>query len=201
MGHASVELSMSVALQSFPDHLAPTLLKADGVGIGPLLPEDTAAIFLWTNDIEANGLDLPYRPVDGVAFSGWLGSFASDPSRVLFAIRVAGRGEPVGTLMLSGIHLVNRCADLGIRIGRENDRGRGIGTSATRLGLAYAWEHLNLARVQLRVMAENPRAVGAYQRAGFAVEGRHARSAFIAGRWHDMLTMAALNPRMADGSR
>jgi RimJ/RimL family protein N-acetyltransferase len=183
---------MSVALQSFPDHLSPTLLKADGVGIGPVLPEDAAAIFLWTNDIAANGLDLPHRPVDGVQFSNWMAGFANDTSRVLFAIRVAGRAEPVGTLMLSGIHPVNRCADLGIRIGRENDRGRGIGTAACRLGLAYAWTHMNLSRVQLRVMADNGRAVAAYQRAGFATEGRHVRAAFIAGKWHDMLTMAAL---------
>ena len=43
---------MSVALQSFPETIAPTLLKKDGVGIGPLLPEDTGAMFVWTNDID-----------------------------------------------------------------------------------------------------------------------------------------------------
>src|ERR1700761_366425 len=118
--HASSRgLQMSVALQHFAEHLAPTLIKRDGVGIGPLLPEDTASIFLWTNDIEANGLDLPYRPIDGVAFSNWLNGFASDPTRVLFAIRVAGVQPAVGFLMLNNIHLVNRCADLGVRIGRE----------------------------------------------------------------------------------
>ena len=189
---------MSVALQSFPEHLAPTLIRHDGVGIGPLLPEDASSAFLWTNDIESNALDLPYKPVDGVSFSNWLASFQGDPSRVLFIIRVANRGEAVGTLMLSGIHPVNRCADLGIRIGREKDRGRGIGAAACRLALTYAWEHLNLARVQLRVQAENPRAVGAYMRAGFALEGRHPKAAFVAGAWHTMLTMAALNPNGAE---
>ena len=47
---------MSVALQAFPDQLSPTLLKTDGVGIGPLLPEDTATMFVWTNDIETDAI-------------------------------------------------------------------------------------------------------------------------------------------------
>jgi RimJ/RimL family protein N-acetyltransferase len=43
-------------------------------------------------------------------------------------------------------------------------------------------------------MASNDRAIRAYTAAGFATEGLHKRAAFIAGKWHDMLTMAALNP-------
>jgi RimJ/RimL family protein N-acetyltransferase len=185
---------MSVALQQFPESLSRTLLKKDGVGLGPLLPEDVGPMFNWTNDIETSGMDLPYRPTDGVAFSNWLGNFATDASRVLFAVRVAGNSQAVGFVLLSAIHAVNRGADFGIRIGRDADRGRGIGTAASALAIEYAWTHLNLSRLQLRVLADNPRAVGAYLRAGFAIEGRHSRAVFIAGAWHDQLTMAAINP-------
>jgi len=186
---------MSVALQQFPDAIARTLLTRRGVGLGPILPEDTGSLFLWTNDIETSAMDLPYRPTDGVAFANWLASLAADPTKVLFAIRVAGRPHAVGSLMLTSIHLVNRCADLGIRIGAEQDRGLGVGTAAVSLGLDYAWQHLNLIRVQLRALADNARAITAYRRAGFSVEGRHASAAFVDGGWHDMITMAAINPR------
>jgi RimJ/RimL family protein N-acetyltransferase len=185
---------MSVALQSFSEQLAPTLLKKDGVGIGPLLPEDTATMFVWTNDIETLAMDIPYRPMDGVAFANFLSTAANDPTRVLFAIRLAGAASAVGFLLFSNISAVNRSAELGIRIGRENDRGRGIGTAAMALALEYAWTHLNLARVQLKVIADNPRAIRAYAKAGFMIEGRHTNAAFVAGKWHDMLTMAALGP-------
>jgi RimJ/RimL family protein N-acetyltransferase len=186
---------MSVALQSFSEQLAPTLLKRDGVGIGPLLPEDTATMFVWTNDIETMAMDIPYRPMDGVAFANFLSTVAADPGRVLFAIRLAGVAQAIGFVLFSNISAVNRSAELGIRIGRENDRGRGVGTAAMALALDYAWEHLNLARVQLKVMADNPRAVRAYGKAGFMIEGRHTHAAYVAGKWHDMLTMAALNPK------
>ncbi|MEI9989395.1 MAG: GNAT family protein [Rhizomicrobium sp.] len=188
---------MSVARQPFPDSIVRTLMMRGGVALGPLMPEDTGNLFLWTNDIETAGLDLPYRPIDGVAFANWLATAASDQSRVVFAIRAAGRAQAVGTLMLSGIHPVNRCADLGIRIGVEQDRGKGIGAAAVSLGLDYAWDHLNLMRVQLRVLADNERAIAAYRRAGFAAEGRHANAVYLGGAWHDMMTMAAVNPREA----
>jgi RimJ/RimL family protein N-acetyltransferase len=99
--------------------------------------------------------------------------------------------------MLTGIHPVNRCADLGIRIGAEQDRGRGVGATAVSLALDYAWQHLNLMRVQLRVLAGNARAIAAYRQGGFSEEGRHANAAFVDGAWHDMITMAAINPRRA----
>jgi RimJ/RimL family protein N-acetyltransferase len=186
---------MSVARVGFDDQLAPTLLKRGTVALGPLLPQDSALMYLWLNDIETTGMDIPYRPTDGASLSTWLNTFSADPSRVLFAIRLAGRADTAGFLLLSGINSTNRSTELGIRIGREVDRSRGTGTAAVALGLSYAWDHLNLMRVQLRVMASNLRAISAYLSAGFLIEGQHRNAAFIAGRWHDMLTMAALNPR------
>ena len=191
---------MSVARVDFDDQLAPTLFKRGSVALGPLLPQDSALMYLWLNDIETTGMDIPYRPTDGNSLSTWLNTFSADPSRVLFAIRLAGRADTAGFLLLSGINSTNRSAELGIRIGREVDRSRGTGTAAVALGLGYAWDHLNLVRVQLRVMASNLRAISAYLSAGFAIEGQHRNAAFIAGRWHDMLTMAALNPREAPSS-
>jgi RimJ/RimL family protein N-acetyltransferase len=185
---------MSIAQQSFPDLLAPTLMKRGGVGIGPLLPEDASLMFAWMNDVEATAMDMPYRPTDGTHLSTWLTSFSTDTSKVLFAIRVAGGANAVGFILLSGISVANRCAELGMRIGLERDRSRGIGKTAVALVLEYGWDHLNLARVQLRVLADNARAIGAYKANGFVEEGRHVHAAYIAGRWHDMLTMAVFNP-------
>jgi len=190
---------MSVARQEFAEPMSRTLLMRGPVALGPILPEDTGNLFLWTNDIETSGLDLPYKPTDGVAFANWLGTMTSDPTRVIFAIRVADSPRAIGSLMLTNIHAVNRSADLGIRIGMECDRGRGVGTAAVSLGLDYAWDHLNLWRVQLRVLADNLRAIAAYRRAGFEEEGRHAYAAFVSAGWHDMITMAAINPHVRRG--
>src|SRR5581483_11931234 len=46
-------------------------------------------------------------------------------------------------------------------------RGRGYGTEATCLVLAYAFAHLDLAAVQLTVEATNRRAIACYHHCGF----------------------------------
>ena len=47
------------------------------------------------------------------------------------------------------------------------------------------------------MFAFNPRAQRAYERAGFAVEGRRREVLRWDGAWHDDLVMAALNPASA----
>jgi RimJ/RimL family protein N-acetyltransferase len=47
-------------------------------------------------------------------------------------------------------------------------------------------------RVGLYVLADDPLAVGAYQRAGFAEEGRLRQHSWIRGEFHDELVMSVL---------
>ena len=73
--------------------------------------------------------------------------------------------------------------------------GRASALKATRLALTWGFEHLNLRRVSLSVLADNSRAVAAYTRCGFTVEGRHRDTLLRDGAWHDDLTMAILKPQ------
>jgi RimJ/RimL family protein N-acetyltransferase len=174
--------------------LADVSLRNDLVSLGPLLPEDVGTIFLWLNDAQAARLDLAFRPLDWAGYMAWLADLAKNSTRVFFAIRNVQESRLIGFLSLSSIHSVHRSAELGVRIGGEAERGRGYGRAALQLGLGYAFDHLNLNRVQLTVFADNTRAIGAYETVGFEHEGRMRRAAFIDGKWTDVLMMAALRP-------
>src|SRR5437868_5449269 len=137
--------------------IAERSLRGTLVTIGPLLPEDTAAMFLWRNDVAAAKLDMPYRPVDWMSHGNWLSDMGKDPARLLFAIRTLDAPPIVGFAALTGINPIYRSADLGIRIGQESDRGHGYGRDAAMLVLDYAWKTLNLNRIQLDVFANNER--------------------------------------------
>lgn len=58
--------------------------------------------------------------------------------------------------------------------------------------LAYAFETLNLNRVELGVHDFNTRAIRAYERAGFVREGVRRQHAFIDGRYIDSLVYGIL---------
>jgi len=60
------------------------------------------------------------------------------------------------------------------------------------LGNPYAFDHLNMNRVMLQCLAEDPRAVGAYLKVGFVEEGRQRQLAWVRGRYEDVLVMSVL---------
>jgi RimJ/RimL family protein N-acetyltransferase len=178
--------------------LSSVSLHDEQIAIGPLMPEDSASLFLWFNDVDAANLDLAFRPMDWTAFQTWLGEVARNTTRVFFAIRNVSQPAIVGYLALSNINSIHRSAELGIRIGSAGNRGKGYGRAAIRLALNYAWRNLNLQRVQLSVFAHNERAIRSYLASGFEEEGRLVRAAFIDGKWADVVIMAALRPEVSD---
>jgi [ribosomal protein S5]-alanine N-acetyltransferase len=164
------------------------------IAIGPFMPEDAASLFLWMNDIDAANLDLAFRPIDWTAFQAWLADVGRNHTRVMFAIRKVSHPQILGYLALTNIHAVHRSAELGIRIGAATDRGKGYGQAAVALALKYAWQNLNLHRVQLTVFAHNTRAIASYRASGFEEEGRLNHAAYIDGQWVDVVIMGALRP-------
>jgi diamine N-acetyltransferase len=174
-------------------------LRDGAVVIGPVLPEDTAALFLWLNDAQTAELDMPFRPMDWMGYNNWLTEISRNASQVFFAIRRISHPAIIGFVALTKIHPVHRCAELSVRIGAEGDRGKGYGAAAIALALRYAWNQLNLHRVHLTVFSTNQRAIGAYNASGFQCEGLLRQAAFINGAWCDVIQMGVL--RSAPGPR
>ena len=177
------------------------MLMASRITIGPLVPDDFGPLFCWINDVAAARLDFAYRPVDMMAHQQWWDGLGKDPHKVVFAIRKAADTAIIGYVQITGINIVHRSAELGIRIGEEKNRGQGYGKEAIRLAVDFCWNHLNLNRVQLIVFKHNQRAIGAYKTAGFRREGVLRKAAFIGGEWVDLTIMAALRPPHARKQR
>lgn len=181
-----------------PLRLAPLTavsLRNDAVVIGPLIPDDMGALFLWLNDRDAANQDQPYQPVDWLSYKAWLERMAQEKIHTFFAIRKLTAPLIIGYVTFKNIQAVHRSGEIGMRIGNEADRGKGYGKSALSLALLYAFNHLNLHRVSLTAFAHNERAIAAYRAAGFKDEGLLKDAAFIDGRYVDMVAMAILNPR------
>jgi diamine N-acetyltransferase len=170
------------------------MLLGSHTSLGPIVPADFPSLFCWANDVDAVRLDSAYRPIDFVQHTQWCEQVGKDPTLVVFAIRKLNDPAIIGYVKLSNINAVHRCADFGIRVGVESNRGRGYGKEATALALSFCWNHLNLNRVQLIVFGHNARAVRVYAAAGFEQEGLLRRAAFVNGAWVDLVVMAALRP-------
>jgi RimJ/RimL family protein N-acetyltransferase len=158
-----------------------------------------------------------HRPANLAAFQRWyadpeiarLARYQASPMRPaeierFFEERVVGAGtltmaiheattdRLVGTCAFSQLDSDNRSALYHITIGESDVWGRGYGTEATRLMVDHAFGTLGLHRIALFVFEFNERAIRAYRRCGFVIEGRSRESIWRDGRWWDEIGMSLL---------
>ena len=118
-------------------------------------------------------------------------SSAKDGSGAGFSIELIETGELIGHTSLWGASLPVCAAAFAIMLGPEFT-SRGYGVEAVRLMTGYGFRELGLNRIRLDVWAHNSRAIRAYEKAGFVVEGRLRAVGFHDGEFRDGLVMAQL---------
>jgi RimJ/RimL family protein N-acetyltransferase len=120
------------------------------------------------------------------------------PASVGFSIVTRDEGTLVGHVGLFNIDPKDRNAEVNILLGPPH-QGRGYGTDAMRVLVRYGFLELGLHRIELGVFAFNERALAAYSKAGFVVEGRRRQRVFHGGSFHDDLIMGILRPEWERG--
>jgi len=106
---------------------------------------------------------------------------------------VIERGTLIGAVRLDHVDLRDRRASLAVGIDDKARLGLGLGREAIMLVLQYAFEALKLHRISVRVVEYNTRALRAYEKCGFVVEGREREAAFVDGTWHADVMMGILD--------
>lgn len=157
--------------------------------------DDLKNCVAWLNNPAVTRYLQSMRPWSVSEERAWLERIMrnDDPTSVTFVVETSD-GEYSGSAGLMHIDPRNRSAEAGIVIGRPEDWGRGLGTEAMLTLLRHAFEELNLHRVHLRVYAFNERALRSYKKLGFVEEGRQREALFRHGAWHDVVSMAILQP-------
>jgi len=129
------------------------------------------------------------RDITSEAAEAWVQSHMDDPH----AWVIEAGGALLGGVRLHRINYSDKRAQIAIGIIDPNALGKGYGTQAMRLLAAHAFDTLGLHRLGCRVLDFNERAVAAYEKVGFVVEGRAREAALIAGTWHDDLFLGLLD--------
>lgn len=157
--------------------------------------EVSKSIAHWGRDSEYKRLldSDPPRLFSAKATREWLEKqLEEEPDTYWFSIRTLEDDRLLGEIDLSVTSWGSRDAFVGIGIGEREFWGKGYGTDAMHLILRFAFTELNLRRVTLNVFAFNERAVKAYEKVGFHMEGRQRQAMQREGRRWDILYMGIL---------
>ena len=171
----------------------PEALQGSLVVLRRHVPANLAAFHRWYADPEIARLaryqPTPMRPEEIERF---FAARVVGPDALAMAVHERATGRLIGTCAFSQLDGENGSSLYHITIGEPDAWGQGFGTEATQLMLDHAFGTLNLHRIALYVFEFNERAIRAYRRAGFTIEGRSRESILRDGRWWDELAMSVL---------
>ena len=150
-------------------------------------PSDVPYAHVWLNDAEAMRWTLRTYPASLDAYD-----VPSEPlswGEVPLTVVDLASGTPIGHAGLADMSAEHRRATAWLTVGDASYRGRGYGTDAMRTLCRWAFDTVNLAKVELEVVADNVAAVALYSRLGFVREVHRRRALWIDGAWRDEYLM------------
>ncbi|MCW1309836.1 MAG: GNAT family protein, partial [Candidatus Nanoarchaeia archaeon] len=95
----------------------------------------------------------------------------------------------VGFIGLYNIDLINKNAEVGIIIGDNNFRGKGIGTEALKLSCDFGFKYLGLRLIYAYILSSNTISLNLFKKNGFKEECIMHNRVFRNGLWHDIYVL------------
>ena len=157
--------------------------------------EDLYSIRKWVNDDEitrflSDNFIYPHTLNDTEKFLNSMLESTTDARG--FVIAKKDTEEYIGQIDLIKIDWLNGIGILGIVIGNKEYLSKGYGTEAIKLMEHFAFNNLNLHKLELEVREFNGRAIHCYKKCGFKEEGRIRENFYADGKYTDTLFMGIL---------
>ncbi len=168
------------------------MFSLNSVTLRPLEFDDIDTLYAWDSDSE---LEMyagwgPKRP--RAAFRHRYEQRITEPEDDLYMFGIEVDKQLVGYVQLAEIDTYNRHAAIGILIGTKEIWGRGIGHTALRILMDYAFTVRGLERIYAEVYTFNTRSQHLFERLGFQQEGILRQHEFQNGSLQDMYVFGIL---------
>lgn len=179
-------------------------LDGTRITLRPMREDESGHLARWFSDEEFQRHQWgawrgPMSPDSAREF--WTRFQAADPAApdyALFSIDHGGR--PIGFANYRRLNERHASVDIGIGIGEPDLWGRGLGSEALTVLVRHLIDDRGLHRIRLMVAAVNDRAIAAYRKCGFELEGIERDSVRgVDGVYRDMAVMGLIAGRTRPG--
>ena len=164
-------------------------LQGTKCSLRPLSREDIPHLMKLVNDIKPRETLRNVLPMTGSHIERMIEIMERCPYPTSIIFGIETDGKLIGLTSLDKINWISRNAYISIAIYDTTFWGRGIGEETTRLLLEYAFEYLNLYKINLEVYEYNERAIKLYKKIGFKEEGRLRKNNLRHEERHDVIIM------------
>jgi RimJ/RimL family protein N-acetyltransferase len=160
-------------------------LQGKKVTLRPYAETDIPYLMKWVNDPEIRKNIARTMPATEKNERDWLDRIHKAEND-LVALIIQAKGIPIGNIGLD-INWVERIGTVGILIGEKEYWGKGFGTDASMALIEYAFNTLNLRKIEWMAKAFNKRSIACALGCGFKIEGRLREEYFDEGRYWDQV--------------
>lgn len=141
----------------------------DRIYIRSITYDDTEKIVHWRNQPNVRCYFIYRKLFTGEIHDAWMKKFVEKDEVAQFIICRNSDNKAIGSTYLRDIDYDNLCAEYGVFIGDESDRGHGIGKEALKLTLKFAHEELGLRRIISRAISTNQASIQSFLHSGFHI--------------------------------
>lgn len=150
--------------------------------------------YSWMNDPEVNQyLETRFFPYSHEKIENYVRETGKDINSVFMAIITKEENRHIGNIKIGPINWFHRFADVSLIIGEKRFWGSGYGAEAIQLVVHYAFQKLNLNRLQAGIAAANTGSIKAFSKAGFSEEGKLRKKRFLDGKYIDEILFGIIN--------
>ena len=171
-------------------------LSGKKVVLRPISETDISKMLKWINDPDVTQYIAVYMPVSENEEKQWVEDLSKKRQTDLVLGIETVKGVHIGNIGIHKISWKDRTAEIGITIGDKNYWGKGYGSEAIFILIKYSFSTLNLRKLSLSVLGNNPRAINCYKKCGFRFEGRLKNQIFKGGKYIDQIIMSVFKKNL-----
>lgn len=169
------------------------ILSNKKVYLRALEPNDYKRSVVWRNDDEIWGM-LGGRKyfVSETYEQKWVNDAIFNRRDLRLAVCVSDSDLYIGNVYLTDIDYINRTAESHVLIGDKEYWGKGYAKEAYLLLLDYAFNELNLNRIQALVLESNISSLRMHVKCGYKKEGLLRNSVYKNGKYCNQIILSLL---------
>lgn len=167
-------------------------IKGKFVTLRAIEKDDLELMRKMMNDPEIENLVVGWAfPVSKYQQNQWYENNINNNNNIRFIIETPDDGA-VGLATLTDIDWKNRKAYHGIKLANQRNRTKGIGTDTVMAIMRYAFNELQLNRLDGNWFEANTASQNLYIKCGWKIEGKQRKSIYKNGEYRDLVVVGVL---------
>lgn len=154
----------------------------------------TDAYICWMNDAEVNKfMETRFFPHSRKDIENFIDNISNSNDSLIFGIFDKSTSKHIGNIKLGLINWVHRKANVSLFIGDKDYWGKGYASEAIKSINNYAFDILNLHKLEAGAYVDNIASIKAFEKNGFHIEGQKKQDCFIDNYWSDVILLGKIN--------